>query len=110
VQAPWQNGLAERWIGSCRRELLDHVIALNETHWRRLIRDYVGYYHHDRVHDPLQKDTPLPATLAGSGEVDVSVTIPDGRHIEMKPSADAVVVSSPRLGGLHHRYGWRAAA
>jgi transposase InsO family protein len=86
VQAPWQNGLAERWIGSCRRELLDHVIALNETHWRRLIRDYVGYYHHDRVHDALQKDTP------------------DGRHIEMKPSPDAVVVSSPRLDGLHHRY------
>src|ERR1700720_2246630 len=39
VQAPWQNGTAERWVGSCRREILDHVIALNETHLRRLIRD-----------------------------------------------------------------------
>jgi len=42
VQAPWQNGLAERWIGSCRRELLDHVIVLNETHWRRLLREIRG--------------------------------------------------------------------
>ena len=44
VQSPWQNGTAERWIGSCRREMLDHVIALNERHLRRLIGDYVHYY------------------------------------------------------------------
>jgi putative transposase len=44
IQAPWQNGTAERWIGSCRREVLDHVIALNEKHLRRIIRDYVRYY------------------------------------------------------------------
>jgi transposase InsO family protein len=58
VQAPWQNGIAERWIGSCRRELLDHVIALGECHHRGLIRDYVNYHHEDRIHDSLQKDTP----------------------------------------------------
>jgi transposase InsO family protein len=40
--SPWQNGVAERWIGSCRRELIDHVIALDESHLRRLIRDYVS--------------------------------------------------------------------
>jgi transposase InsO family protein len=40
VQAPWQNGIAERWVGSCGREILDHVIALNEPHLRRLMRDY----------------------------------------------------------------------
>src|ERR1700756_2558293 len=51
VQAPWQNGIAERWIGSCRREILDHVIALNEPHLRRLIHDYVNYHHEDRTHD-----------------------------------------------------------
>lgn len=45
VQSPWQNGIAERWIGSCRREILDHVIALNERHLQRLIRDYVNYHH-----------------------------------------------------------------
>ena len=58
VQAPWQNGIAERWVGSCRHEILDHVIALNEQHLRRLIRDYVNYYHQDRIHDSLEKDTP----------------------------------------------------
>jgi putative transposase len=34
VHSPWQNGVAERWIGSCRRELLDDVIPLNERHLR----------------------------------------------------------------------------
>jgi transposase InsO family protein len=91
-QAPWQNGVAERWVGSCRREILDHVIALNEDHLRRLLRDYVNYYHHDRIHDSLQKDTP------------------DRRAIENKPTAGAAVVSNARLGGLHHRYSWREAA
>ena len=58
VRAPWQNGLAERWIGSCRREILDHVIALNEEHLRRILADYTTYYHEDRLHDSLGKDTP----------------------------------------------------
>ena len=58
VRAPWQNGIAERWVGSIRREILDHVVAWNEQHLRRLIRDYVSYYHDDRVHDSLEKDTP----------------------------------------------------
>jgi len=49
-QSPWQNGLAERWIESCRHDLLDHVIALNELHLKRLLSDYVRYYHEDRTH------------------------------------------------------------
>jgi hypothetical protein len=44
IQVPWQNGVAERWVGSCRRELLDSIIALNERHLYRLIRAYVDYY------------------------------------------------------------------
>ena len=92
VQAPWQNGTAERWVGSCRREILDHVIPLNEPHLRRLIRDSVNYHHEDRIHDSLSKDTPT------------------GRPVESKPSANATVISMPRLGGLHHRYGWEEAA
>jgi transposase InsO family protein len=92
VQAPWQNGIAERWVGSCRREILDHVIALNESHLRRLIRDYLAYYHDDRTHDALSKDTP------------------NQRPVESKPSPLAKVTSRPRLGGLHHRYGWSEAA
>jgi hypothetical protein len=46
--SPWQNGVAERWIGSCRREFLDHLIVLNEAHLRRLIWQYISYYHADR--------------------------------------------------------------
>jgi transposase InsO family protein len=57
IRSPWQNGTAERWVGSCRRELLDHVIPLNEEHLRRLIRE-LNYYHEDRIHDSLGKDTP----------------------------------------------------
>lgn len=92
VQAPWQNGTAERWVGSCRREILDHVIALNEQHLRRVVRDYVSYYHQDRIHDSLGKDTP------------------SRRPVEPKPVASATLISLPRMGGLHHRYAWRRAA
>ena len=87
VQAPWQNGIAERWVGSCRREILDHVIPLNEEHFRRLIRDYAGYYHEDRTHDSLEKDTPQQ------------------RPVEAKPGENATVISMSRLGGLRHRAG-----
>ena len=92
IQAPWQNGMAERWVGSCRRELLDHVIAINEAHLRRLLREYVAYHHDDRTHDALAKDAP------------------NERAIEPRPSAAHEVISMPRLGGLHHRYAWREAA
>jgi putative transposase len=90
-RSPWQNGVAERWEGSCRRELLDHVIVLSESHLRRLVREYLDYYHADRIHDALQKETP---TL---------------RVVERRPRGTAKVVSAPRLGGLHHRYHWQAA-
>jgi transposase InsO family protein len=92
IQSPWQNGTAERWVGSCRREILDQVIALDERHLLRLMRDYVSYHHPDRVHDSLEKDTP------------------DKRAIEPKPAASANVASMPRLGSLQHRYSWREAA
>ena len=92
IRSPWQNGIAERWVGSCRRELLDHVIPLNEQHLRRLVRDYVAYYQEDRIHDAHGKDTP------------------NLRPVEKKPSAESRMISSARLGGLHHRYSWREAA
>ncbi len=92
VRAPWQNGIAERWVGGCRREMLDHVIPLNEQHLRRLVRDYVSYFHEDRIHDSLGKDTP------------------NRRPVEKKSCPNAAVISSARLGGLHHRYPWRQAA
>ena len=85
-RSPWQNGVAERWVGSCRRDLLDHVIVLNERHLKRLMHDYIRYYHEDRTHLGLAKDTPEGRSVA--------------RH-----SADASRIQSfARLGGLHHRY------
>jgi putative transposase len=57
IRSPWQNGIAARAVGSCRRELLDHVIPLNDEHLRRLVRDYVACFHQDRIHDALSKDT-----------------------------------------------------
>ena len=85
-RSPWQNGIAERWVGSLRRDLLDHVIVLNGKHLRRLLNEYVRYYHEDRTHLGLGKDTP-------GGRIPTSV-----------PSSGQRVVSLPRLGGLHHRY------
>jgi putative transposase len=84
-RSPWQNGIAERWVGSCRRDLLDHVIPVNEGHLRRLLSDYVRYYHEDRTHLSLQKQTPA------------------GREI-VHVSDSSLVISLPRIGGLHHRY------
>jgi transposase InsO family protein len=49
-RSPWQNGIAERWIGSVRRELLDHVVVFNDRHLLRLLRAYVAYQHNDRTH------------------------------------------------------------
>ena len=90
-RSPWQNGTAERWIGSARRELLDHVIVFDERHLLRLLREYVDYYNADRVHTQL-RDSPM------------------GRSTENRPSAEAQIVGLPRVGGLHHRYEWREAA
>jgi hypothetical protein len=58
IRSPWQNGVAERWVESCRRDLLDHVIVLNERHLKRLLSEYVRYYHEDRTHLGLSKETP----------------------------------------------------
>jgi hypothetical protein len=84
-RGPWQNGVAERWVGNCRRDLLDRVIVLNERHSKRLMNEYVRYYHEDRTHLGLDKQTPA------------------GRNAE-KTNTSSTVVSIPRLGGLHHRY------
>ena len=84
-RSPYQNGVAERWVESCRRDLLDHVIPLNEKHLKRLLSEYVCHYHEDRTHLSLKKDTPASRKTA--------VMTPDSR-----------IVSLPRVGGLHHRY------
>jgi len=57
AKSPWQNGVAERWVASCRRDLLDHAIVLNERHLRRLMNEYIRYYNDDRTHLALTKGT-----------------------------------------------------
>jgi putative transposase len=92
IRSPWQNGTAERFVGSIRRELLDHVIPLNEFHLRRLGREYLTYYHKDRTHVGLNKETPA------------------SRPVETRCHEQAQIVAEPRVGGVHHRYTWSAAA
>ena len=84
-RSPWQNGIAERWVGSVRCDLLDHVIVLNRRHLRRLLNAYLRYYHQDRTHLRLDKETP-------------------DRRVAAAPLPGRKIVSLPRLGGLHHRY------
>ena len=85
-QSPWQNGVAERFVGSCRRDILDHVIVLNERHLKRLMTEYIRYFHEDRTHLGLEKQTP------------------DRRASQDSSGTSCRVVAMPRLGGLHHRY------
>jgi transposase InsO family protein len=82
-RSPWQNGYVERFIGSLRRELLDHVIVLNEAHLRRLLREYIRYYNSTRTHLALVKDAPEQRAVQKTG---------------------GCVIARPEVGGLHHRY------
>src|SRR5215470_12029023 len=86
-RCPWQNPFVERYGGTLRRELLDHVVVLNEEHLKRLLKEFIeGYYHRARPHQGLHGDTPVPSA-------------------KPEPVADASrLVSIPVVGGLHHRY------
>jgi hypothetical protein len=65
--SPWQNGFAERLIGSIRRECLDHVIVLSEAYLRRILKNYAAYYNGVRTHWSLQKDAPVSRPVQRSG-------------------------------------------
>ena len=80
--SPWQNGFAERLIGSIRRECLDHFIVLGEAHLRRVLRTYAGYYNQITTHRSLDKDAPISRPVERTGNIS----------------------SRPILGGLHHHY------
>jgi transposase InsO family protein len=77
--SPWQNGYAERLIGSIRRECLDHVIVLGEAHLRRILRSYARFV---RTHRSLNKDAPVSRPVQRIGSI----------------------MPHPILGGLHHHY------
>jgi putative transposase len=88
-RSPWENPYVERLIGTLRRECLDHMVVLNETHLRRLLRNYLTYYHGCRTHLSLEKDAPEPRAVA---------RVDQGR-----------IVETPLVGGLHHCYTRQAA-
>jgi transposase InsO family protein len=81
--SPWQNGFAERLIGSIRRECVDHMIVLDEVHLRRILKSYAHYYNGVRTHRSLNKDAPVSRSVQRTG----------------------VISSRAILGGLHHHYG-----
>lgn len=84
-RSPWQNCVAERWVGSCRHDLLDHVIVPYERHLKRLMKEYVRYYHEDQTHLAVARGTPA------------------GREAVSKSGMGGKITVMPRLGGLHHR-------
>jgi putative transposase len=83
-RSPWQSPYVERLIGSIRRELLNHVIVLNERHLRWLISAYISYYHESRPHRALAHNAPEPRAV--------------------EPPERGRSVAEPMVGGLHHRY------
>jgi hypothetical protein len=81
-RSPWQNGHAERLIGSIRRESLDHVVVFGERHRRHILLSYMEYYNGARTHLSLKKDTPIPRAVPAVGRI----------------------LPKPILGGLHRQY------
>lgn len=86
-RSPWQNAFVERVIGSIRRECLNHIVVLNQRHLRKLLKNYLAYYHRTRTHLALAKDAPEPRAAMRQGKI----------------------ISIPQVGGLHHRYERHAA-
>ena len=81
-RSPWQNGCAERLIGSIRRECLDHVVVFGERHLRHVLLSYLKYYNEVRTHLSLEKDAPVSRAVERAGSI----------------------LCRPVLGGLHHQY------
>ncbi len=81
-RSPWQNGHAERLIGSIRRECLDHIVVFGESHLRRLLKAYATYYNETRTHLALAKDAPIHRPVQHGGRI----------------------IANSMLGGLHHHY------
>ena len=85
LRAPRANAVCERFLGSVRRECLDHLLVLGEAHLRRILREYVAYFNRDRPHQGLAQATPEPASGTTGNRA-------------------WPVRAVPVLGGLHHRY------
>jgi hypothetical protein len=81
-RSPWQNGYAERLIGSIRRECLDHIVVFGERHLRHILLSYMNYHNAVRTHLSLEKDAPVSRAVERAGRI----------------------LCRPILGGLHHQY------
>lgn len=90
VRAPKANAIAERFVGTMRRECLDHVFIFNERHLQRIMEEFVGYYNRQRPHRSLHHRSPCPTATPVPG---TSTGPPRG-----------VILAEPVLGGLHHVY------
>jgi transposase InsO family protein len=88
VRSPRANAVAERVIGTLRRDCLDHVIPLGERHLRTVLAEYVDSYNMERPHRILRLEAPRPAARS--------------------PAGTGAVTARPVLGGLHHTYEWAA--
>ncbi len=86
VRAPQANAIAERVVGTLRRECLHHLIIVNERHLRLVLREYVAHYNHVRPHQALE------------------LWAPDDRRPRSPPRSEGQVAGRPILGGLHHEY------
>jgi transposase InsO family protein len=84
VRAPRANAICERFLGSVRRECLDHVLVLGERHLERVLQEYVRYFNSDRPHQGRGQHVPLGAAVAAN--------------------TNGKIVATPILGGLHHAY------
>ena len=90
-KAPKANAVAERMVGTLRRECLDHIIVVNERHLLRILKEYAAHYNSGRPHRTLGLETPT------------------GQPSLVVPPMGARIVVRPILGGLHHEYEWEAA-
>ncbi len=90
-RAPKANSIAERMVGTFRRECLDHVIVVNERHLRSLLGEFVEHYNGSRPHQSLANTPPVPVPRP------------------LRPKGPARVAARAVLGGLHHEYRWEAA-
>jgi transposase InsO family protein len=92
-KTPQANGIFERWIGSARRECLDFMIPISDTHIRQMLRCWVDHYNRARPHSSLGPGTPDPSSPKAE--------LQEQRHCIPK---DCRVVATSILGGLHHEY------
>ena len=85
-RSPKSNSFAERWVGTARRELLDHLLIFSARHLESVLREFLVHYHHARPHQGLEQRAP------------------EFHESGWPPSAGATILRHDRLGGLLHEY------